>query len=185
LLLTRLEEIACGGLIATAIALTILPVKTADVLRRRVADALAALTDYLTAARRRDLEALVREHGRFTHALASLEEISAPLRLARRFSRDPERHPAQALLALGACGPSLELLTARATLTPELLGDEAFAGALAEFQEAVVTTRRSMARAAGSAADGSVPDSRPQLPVARIALLAEGIEALAASSKPL
>jgi uncharacterized membrane protein YccC len=178
LLVTRLEEIVCGGVIATAVALTVLPVRTGDVLRRRVADALAALTDYLTAARRRDLEALVHEHDRVKHALASLDEIAPPLRLAHRFSRDPQRHPARALLALGACGPPLERLTASVTSTPELLGDEAFVAALVKFQEAVVATRRAMAR--GGDAQGTVDaEARPPLPVARIVSLADEIEGLA------
>jgi hypothetical protein len=178
LLLTRLEEIVCGGAIATAIALTVLPIRTTDVLRRRVADALAALTDYLTAARRRDLEALLHEHRRVLRALASLDEIAPPLRLAHRFSRNPEQHPARALLALGACGPPLERLTARATDSPELLRDEVFAAAVVEFQEAVVATRRSMARAAAPPAPQADRETRPPLPVTRIALLADAIEQL-------
>ena len=50
LLLTRLEGIAVGGAIAVVAASVIVPVRSTDVLRRRVADNLAALTGYLTAA---------------------------------------------------------------------------------------------------------------------------------------
>jgi len=175
LLGTRLEGIVCGGLIATVIALTVLPVRTTDVLRRRVADALAALTDYLTAARRRDLATITEQHARLTHALGRLEEISPPLllshRLGRWLGRTNEHHVAHTLLALRACGQSLAFITTRVTARPELLSEEAFAQALADFQGAVVKTRRAMA--------GS------PLPVAGIVALADQIEALAASTDHL
>jgi uncharacterized membrane protein YccC len=191
LLGTRLEGIVCGGLIATAVALTVLPVRTTDVLRRRVADALAALTDYLTAARRRDLDALTQQHPRVTQALGRLDEISPPLLLSHRFSRKRERHPARALVALRTCGQSLERITARVTARPELLSDEAFAQALSDFQTAVVKARRSMARQSQSQSQTPTPTPTPStspsppLPVTRIAALADEVEALAASSDRL
>ncbi len=64
LLLTRLEGIAVGGAIAVVAASVIAPVRSIDVLRRRVADNLAALTGYLTAARRRDLAGVRAEGAR-------------------------------------------------------------------------------------------------------------------------
>jgi len=52
LLLTRLEGIGCGAVIAIAASWFVLPIKTRDIVRRRAADALAVLTDYVGAAQR-------------------------------------------------------------------------------------------------------------------------------------
>ncbi len=72
----RLVAIAVGGTIAVAVAWFVLPIRTSAVVRRRVADALAALQDALAEP----------DHDRagFADALERLREIAAPLRAHRR-----------------------------------------------------------------------------------------------------
>jgi fusaric acid resistance family protein len=95
LLHTRLAGIACGGLIAVTACWLVLPVRTSDVLRRRTADALAALADTLAA---RDDAA----HGRLARAVRGVEELAPPLVAARRLVRRGP-HPADAVAAVRRC----------------------------------------------------------------------------------
>lgn len=76
LLRTRLEEIAIGAVIGIAASWLVLPVRTDDVLRRRVADALAALSGILTVGPEDDLSA---RQLRFEENVRQLELIAKPL----------------------------------------------------------------------------------------------------------
>jgi uncharacterized membrane protein YccC len=148
LLRTRLEGILLGAAVAVAAAWLVLPVRTADVLRRRVADVLAALTDYLTAARRRDPARLTAQQARFDHALARLDELAAPLAVRRRLSRRGRGgHPMDAIIALRACRPPLQALTRRAVADPALLSRAEVRRDLATVQDTIITIRRSASRA--------------------------------------
>jgi hypothetical protein len=84
LLGTRLEGIGLGAALAVAAAWFLLPVRTTDILRRDLAQALAALDRYLTAE---GPEAVATAEERFRsavraldHAAALLRRVPAPLR---------------------------------------------------------------------------------------------------------
>ncbi|MFF3562414.1 FUSC family protein [Streptomyces sp. NPDC002574] len=105
-LVTRLEAVVVGALAGVAASWFVLPVRSGDVARRRTADALAALTDVLSAFRGHDPAQLVAERARFDDSLVRLDEIAAPFRAHRTLSRTLRRaapHPADALDALRAC----------------------------------------------------------------------------------
>ncbi|NUR25803.1 MAG: hypothetical protein HOV83_08140, partial [Catenulispora sp.] len=82
LLQTRLEAILAGAAVGVAASWFVLPVRTRDVLKRRVADALAALGDFLGAPKG-DRAEVRRRRGRFLHAVTLLEQIARPLRAQR------------------------------------------------------------------------------------------------------
>jgi len=79
----RLVAIAVGGGIAVAVAWFVVPVRTSAVVRRRVADALAALQEVLAAGP----DDVAGARARFAHTLELLGEIAAPLRAHRRLVR--------------------------------------------------------------------------------------------------
>ncbi|MCL9762846.1 FUSC family protein [Frankia sp. AiPa1] len=106
----RLLAVGLGAVIGLAAAWFVLPVRTGDVLRRRVADVLAALTDYLVVAqtgRRRgsprppgprrgpdpaDLRAALTEaHAQVESSLDRLAEIAPTLRAHRALDRTRAR----------------------------------------------------------------------------------------------
>ncbi|MEY9928826.1 multisubunit Na+/H+ antiporter MnhF subunit [Catenulispora sp. GP43] len=82
LLTTRLEAIVVGAVPGIAASWFVLPVRTADVLRRRMAEALAALTACLDAPID-DRAEIRRRQARFQYAVAQLEQIAKPLRAQR------------------------------------------------------------------------------------------------------
>ncbi len=86
LLLTRLEEILVGAVIAVAVSWFVLPLRTTDVVRRRVADALITLGELLAAVRD-DPSALEGLGTRFTENLSQVEQVAAPPRAYRAVAR--------------------------------------------------------------------------------------------------
>jgi hypothetical protein len=99
----RLEEILIGAAIGVASAWLVFPVRSTAVLRRRIADALAALSDAL------DPKAQSRTSRAFVAALARVEQV-APAFRASRFamrafagSSRPTSQPADWIDALLAC----------------------------------------------------------------------------------
>ncbi len=105
----RLVAIAVGGVIAVAVAWFVVPVRTSAVVRRRVADALAALQEVLAAE--------PGARARFAHALVLLGEIAAPLRAHRRFLRafrPSAAHAADTVDAVLACAAPVDALHAAA-----------------------------------------------------------------------
>ncbi|MCO5972362.1 FUSC family protein [Actinoallomurus soli] len=105
LLGTRLEAIAVGAVLGVAAFWLILPIRSADVLRRRTADALAVLGDFLAAARREPAR-LADDQARFDAAVRRLEQIAGPLRAHRALHglHHPGRsHPADAIDAVRRC----------------------------------------------------------------------------------
>jgi uncharacterized membrane protein YccC len=108
----RLEGILIGAAIAVTAAWLVMPVRTTDVLRRRTADALAALSDVLGALLR-DPSAVHDAAHRFHGAVEGLEQIAAPLKVQRWLRRHPGRLGADAVDALLACrGPVATLAAA-------------------------------------------------------------------------
>ena len=77
----RLEEIVIGAVIGLASAWLVLPVRSTDVLRRRLADALAAMAEATDPA------TPLRSPSRVAKKLDELEDMAAPFRAARRITR--------------------------------------------------------------------------------------------------
>lgn len=88
LLWQRMEEIVLGALIGIAAAWFVLPVRSTDVLRLRLAHALAALSEALDPATER------RSAARFNAALDRVEQVAPPFRAARLVMRKRPMHPA-------------------------------------------------------------------------------------------
>jgi hypothetical protein len=88
LLWQRMEEIVLGAIVGIAAAWWVLPVRSTDVLRRRLADALAALSEALDPATEQ------RSAARFTAALDRVEEVTPPFRAARLLLRRRAMQPA-------------------------------------------------------------------------------------------
>lgn len=113
----RLLQIVLGGALAVAIAWFVLPIKSTQALRRRLADCLAPLTEALRAAAEPDLEALGRHHAAFRANLAQLEltapSIVAHRRLHRLRGLASTGHPADAIDAVRACAEPLSTLVTR------------------------------------------------------------------------
>ncbi len=107
----RLEEIAIGALIGVASAWWLLPLRTGDVLRRRIADALAALAEALDPANP------ARSPHRLAAAFDAIQPLAPPLRALRRIRPTPQadwidelaaaRAPLLALIERGATPPAL------------------------------------------------------------------------------
>lgn len=105
-MLLRLAAIATGAAIGVMVAWWVLPVRSTGVLRRRLADALAALGEAL------DPSADARTPTRFVHALGQVEQLAPPFRAVRRIARSRWGEPAGWIEALAACHtPAVALIT--------------------------------------------------------------------------
>lgn len=94
----RLEEIVIGAILGVAAAWFVLPVRSTAVLRRRIADALAALSEALDPA------TPDRTPDAFVAALARLDEVGAAFKASRFVtSRIGRMNPADWIDALAAC----------------------------------------------------------------------------------
>jgi fusaric acid resistance family protein len=108
----RLEEIVIGAIIGVAAAWFVLPVRSTGVLRRRIADALAALSDALDPA------TADRTPDAFVAALARVEQVAPAFRASRLFARGSTT-PADWIDALVACRtPAVALIDTRKTPGP-------------------------------------------------------------------
>lgn len=76
----RLQAILVGAVLGITVSWLLAPVRTLDVVRRRIADALSVLTDVLRASRPAELRL---QQGRFEEAVKLLEQIAPPLRAQR------------------------------------------------------------------------------------------------------
>ena len=104
----RLLAIVAGALIGVAAAWFVLPVRSADVARRRIADALAALSEAFDPATPQ------RDARRFLARLSGVEEVAPGLRVARHVLRArPGPKPADWIDALAACRAPAVALIAR------------------------------------------------------------------------
>ena len=152
----RLGGIAIGAAIGVLSAWFVLPVRTTDVVRRRFADVLAALTDYLTVARRSPSQ-LGDAAERLGDTFDQLEQVTPTLVAHRRLPRllrGDEPHAADTVRALLAYREPLEHLTTRLVdphrprLDPE---------ALKGFQQQIIETRRGLRGNPRLPAVGSFP----------------------------
>lgn len=111
-MLQRLAAIATGAAIAVMVAWWVLPVRSTDVLRRRMAGALATLAEALDPARDGRTP-----HG-FEHALGQVEQLAPAFRAAALLPHGRLREPAQWIDALQACGPHALALIATGAAPP-------------------------------------------------------------------
>ncbi|GAA4241285.1 hypothetical protein GCM10022254_69510 [Actinomadura meridiana] len=117
LLRTRLAGIAVGGALGLAASWLVLPIRTGQVLRRRAADAVAALGGVLAAACDSagvEKDELWRRQRGFEHAVGQLEQIARPLRARRTLESRwaPGRpHQADAIDLIRGCLPEVRTLT--------------------------------------------------------------------------
>ena len=94
----RLEEIVIGAIIGVASAWLVYPVRSTAVLRRRIADALAALSDALNPATEE------RKPDAFVAALDQVEQVAPAFRASRLLTPWQKTvHPADWIDALFAC----------------------------------------------------------------------------------
>ncbi|MFC3652969.1 FUSC family protein [Dyella humi] len=102
----RLEEIAVGAVIGVAVAWFVLPVRSTAVLRRRIADALAALASSL------DRQQPTRTPEAFFAALDAIEQIAPAFRATRYIAHRirPERAADWIDVLLGCRDPGRRLI---------------------------------------------------------------------------
>ncbi|MFE6746625.1 FUSC family protein [Kitasatospora purpeofusca] len=164
LLRTRLAAIGLGAAIGIAASWLILPLRTRDVLRRRTADALAALTEFLGATGT-DRPALLRGRARFAYGAGQLELLARPLRAERRAlglaGRLPGRIPAggrpyraDVVDAVTACEAPLGVLVDGATADPALWSDPRVARLNRAVAANSAAVRRAIGRRPGPAYQG-------------------------------
>ncbi len=82
-LVQRLGGVALGALIGVAVSWFLFPVRSDDVFRRRVANSLAALSDYL-AALRTEPDAVGARADAFAHSVTQLEQLLPTFRFHQR-----------------------------------------------------------------------------------------------------
>ena len=149
LLRTRLAEIAVGAALGIAASWLVLPVRTGDVLRRRVADALAALSDVLAAGPQDDLTA---RQIRFDESVYQLELLAKPLAAQRLLAR-PGRgtvHRADALDAVRGVVHPVHELTAVAAEHRDLLTEPGLTRLRSAVAANVGAVRRAIGRRPGN-----------------------------------
>lgn len=103
----RLEGIAIGAAIAVVVAWLVVPVRSRDSFRRRLADALAAISELLTAQRAHP-EDVADARSDLAYAITQLELVEPAWRLhARVFGREPG-HPAELVRRIVDLGQALQ-----------------------------------------------------------------------------
>lgn len=166
LLRTRLAAIGLGAAVGIAASWLILPLRTRDVLRRRTADALAALTELLGAPGG-DRPALLRGRARFAYGAAQLELLARPLRAERRAGRSARRltgrgagsptgrpYRADVVDAVAACEAPLGVLVDGAVADPALWSDPRVARLNRAVAANSAAVRRAIGRRPGPAYQG-------------------------------
>ncbi|MFB8238444.1 FUSC family protein [Kitasatospora purpeofusca] len=163
LLRTRLAAIGLGAAVGIAASWLILPLRTRDVLRRRTADALAALTELLGSSGG-DRPALLRGRARFAYGVAQLELLARPLRAERRTlglagrlpGGAPSTHPyrADVVDAVAACEAPLGVLVDGAVADPALWSDPRVARLNRAVAANSAAVRRAIGRRPGPAYQG-------------------------------
>lgn len=146
----RLLQIVLGGALSVVIAWFVLPVKSGQVLRRRVADCLAPLTDALVAALRSP-EELAGHQRLFEHALAALEQVAPAFLAHRRVLRVWLRaasaaHLADSIEAVRGCAQPLSVLAAQGGRNPQVFAEPAVKGLAKGVMGNVIGARRFIGR---------------------------------------
>ena len=105
----RLEGIALGAAISVAVAWLVLPIRSRDAFRRRLADALAAIGELLTALRTHP-DDVDGARGDMAYAIQQLELIEPAWRLHARVFGTRPGHPAELVRRTVAVGDALTAL---------------------------------------------------------------------------
>ena len=140
----RLVQIVLGGALAVAIAWFVLPIKSSQVLRRRIADSLAVLTEVLQAAQRAP-EEIAAQATRFSGSLVLLKQVAPSVTAHRRLHQlrgREEPHSADAIDALHECAEPVAALAELAKQDPETFAEPDVAGLLRAVLGNVVGARR-------------------------------------------
>jgi uncharacterized membrane protein YccC len=147
LLHTRLLEIVIGAALAISVAWFVYPVRTTDVVRRRSADALTALTEYVAIARQGDVQRLATQDRRVRRSITDLDDAAIPI---QRYRHVVERDARTAHTA-GIVRQVLALRDPVKRLTTQLTGgqadpfDAATVAKLDQLDRSVVAVRRELA----------------------------------------
>jgi hypothetical protein len=152
----RLEGILVGALIAVVVSWALVPVRTTDVLRRRLADVLAALGEVLAALSSERAELALHER-RFEHALAALEEIAKPLEAHRLLTRrrGERAHVADAIDAARRFEAPVRSIVTYAADDPAALATPAVIDHRSHVASKLTAARRALA---GRSAEGDAPE---------------------------
>jgi hypothetical protein len=168
LLATRLEEILVGTAIAIAVSWFVLPVRTTDVVRRRVGDALVTLGELLTALRNdpSDHLALHALGVRFEWNLDQVQQVATPpraYRVAARHIRLMQRgrfsQLAEAIDAVQHCAEPVRLLVRSTDAPPHAPADARPERAAKNLVEEI---RRNLGTARDVLATYRPPSPRPE-----------------------
>jgi hypothetical protein len=170
LLAQRLEGIAIGAAIGIAASWFIFPIRTKDVLRRRAADALAALGEVLAAITTTPTELEAPAH-RFEHAVDQLDQIARPLEAHRLFSRflRPGPHAADAFDAARSARASIRDIVSTAAVEPAALSEPAVVEHTAAILQAIRRARQAIGGRPLDPPAAGHPDPRPRVSHSRLA----------------
>jgi ABC-2 type transport system ATP-binding protein len=137
LLGARLEAILAGALCAVAAAWFVFPIRTEAVVRRRLADALAAFDELVAHAHVSPAEATAK-HGLFEWRMAELESVAPPVRWHERvFVRgDVPEHPARWIELASGLGSHAGVLRAQGGAAESSRG---------KIRRAITASRRAIA----------------------------------------
>jgi hypothetical protein len=164
----RLLQIALGGALSVAVAWFVMPIKSGQMLRRRITDCLAPLTDALVAALRSP-EDIAGHQRLFEHALAALEQVAPAFLAHRRLLRVWLRtaaftHLADAIEAVRGCAEPLSVLAVQGERNPQAFAEPTVKGLAKAVVGNVAGARRYIGRRpeaeykkpAGAPGDGAV-----------------------------
>ncbi|WP_370947277.1 FUSC family protein [Amycolatopsis sp. cg5] len=149
LLQTRLIEILIGSALGIAASWLILPVKTNQVVRRRVADALERLSQFLGSPDWCEPEELARRQARFDKSVGLVRQLAGPLEAIRRL-RGKAGH-ADAIDAVRQCVRPVRVLVTCLEAHPELRTDPELTELRALVSANVTAIRRAIGRQPGPA----------------------------------
>ncbi|MBL7547124.1 FUSC family protein [Frankia sp. AgB1.9] len=192
----RLEAIAVGSVLAVVASWLVLPIRTRDVTRSRVAKAAAALTDALLAVARAEAATLAERRDAFLTAVDELGLIAETLtvrRLVWQALRRPGPHLVDAVAAVRRCREPVDTLVRALDEAPEALADGANrrrAGGLARqlggVRRAIAGRPEPAAEVPRQGAPGSRPAGSPAQDLVAAALdeLADAVATLQAVFSP-
>ena len=154
LLRTRLLEILIGAALGIAASCLVLPVRTGEVLRRRTADALAALAELLrTLGAENPQPGLpTRRQAAFEHSVARLDQLAPALEAKRLLERRwmPTPHQADAIDAVRRCVAPTRALAAFAAAQDPATAHRELAGPSAAALANTWAVRRAIGRRPGA-----------------------------------
>ncbi len=156
LLEQRLQGILAGAACGLCAAWFVFPVRTGQVVRRRTSNLLASLARLLTVVRDQPGEIDRRHAADVIFAIASLDQIAAPLRARRSLGRRwrSASWPADVIDAADACAASARTIVGQARQRSATLTDPYVVAVNAVTLDNTVAVREAIR-------SGSVPELRP------------------------